>query len=166
MRRKSKTVGISYEPTLAATPLVQASRNSKLCADLWNRSTNVYVQQLLWRPYLFLLKSSVDKWTDGDITNTQALRRTYTDHYAHIRSKVPPERLLNFHPRDGWAPLCEFLGKETPKDEPFPRVNDAASTVRLHYLIVVLRLWHIGRKYLATAAVVGLAYGLARWWKP
>jgi len=73
--------------------------------------------------------------------------------------------LLNFHPRDGWAPLCEFLGKETPKDEPFPRVNEAKSTVRLHYFIVVLRLWHIGRKYLATAAVVGLAYLLARWWK-
>jgi hypothetical protein len=97
------------------------------------------------------------------MSNTEALRRTYTDHYTYVRSKVPPERLLNFHPKDGWAPLCDFLGKEAPKDELFPRVNDAAWTVNLHYFIVVLRLWHIGRKYLGMAVVVGTAYGLARW---
>jgi hypothetical protein len=105
----------------------------------------------------------VDKWTDGDMSNTEALRRSYVDHYAHIRAKVPPERVLNFHPKDGWEPLCEFLGKETPKDQPFPRVNDAASTVSLHYFIVAIRLWHIGRKYLGIAAVVGMAYGYLRW---
>jgi hypothetical protein len=96
------------------------------------------------------------------MSNTATLRRTYIEHYAHIRSKVPPERLLSFHPRDGWEPLCEFLGKEVPKDEAFPRVNEAKSTVRLHYFIVVIRLWHIGRKYIAMAAVVGVAYALAR----
>ncbi|KAF2464562.1 uncharacterized protein BDR25DRAFT_380789 [Lindgomyces ingoldianus] len=121
------------------------------------------IDPLLWRPYFFLLKSSVDAWTDGDISNTEALRRSYTEHYAHVRSKIPQERLLSFHPKDGWVPLCDFLGKEVPKDEPFPRVNDAASTVNLHYFIVVLRLWHIGRKYFGMAAVVGIAYGLARW---
>jgi hypothetical protein len=97
------------------------------------------------------------------MSNTKALRQAYTDHYAHIRSKVPAEKLLNFHPRDGWEPLCEFLGKQVPKDEEFPRVNEAKSTVRLHYFIVAIRLWHIGRKYLAMAAVVGIAYALARW---
>jgi hypothetical protein len=97
------------------------------------------------------------------MSNTEALRRTYTNHYAHVRSKVPPERLLNFHPKDGWVPLCDFLGKEAPPNEPFPRVNDAKSTVNLHYFIVVLRLWHIGRKYLGMAAVVGTAYAIARW---
>lgn len=99
------------------------------------------------------------------MSNTEALRRTYKEHYAHIRSKVAPERLLEFHPKEGWAPLCNFLGKEIPKDEAYPRVNDAASTVNLHYFIVVLRLWHIGRKYIAIATVVGLAYGLAHWSK-
>ena len=97
------------------------------------------------------------------MSNTVALRRTYTEHYAHIRAKVAPKRLLNFHPKDGWAPLCEFLGKDVPEDVPFPRVNEAASTVRLHYIIVIFRLWHIGRKYVGVAAVVGIAYGLTRW---
>lgn len=119
----------------------------------------------MWRPYYYLLKSSVDKWTDGDMSNTDALRRTYTEHYAHVRSKVAPERLLNFHVKKGWGPLCEFLGKEVPKDEAFPRINDAKWTVNLHYYLVFLRLWHIGRKYLGMAVVVGIAYWLPRWFR-
>jgi hypothetical protein len=103
----------------------------------------------------------MDKWTDGDMNNTEALRRTHTDHYVHVRSKVPLERLLNFHLKDGWQPFCEFLGKAAQNDEVFPRVNEAVSTVRLHYLIVVIRLWHIGRKYLTMVAVAGIAYLLA-----
>jgi hypothetical protein len=31
---------------------------------------------------------------------------------------------LVFDVREGWAPLCEFLGVEAP-DEPFPRLNEA-----------------------------------------
>jgi hypothetical protein len=107
----------------------------------------------------------MDKWTNGDLSNTEALRRTYINHYAYIRSKVPPEKLLNFHPRDGWEPLCDFLGKEVPRDEAFPRVNDSNSFVRVQYFIVAIRLWHIGRKYLAMVAVAGIAYLLAHWSK-
>jgi hypothetical protein len=35
---------------------------------------------------------------------------------------LPPERLLVFQPKQGWAPLCEFLGVPVPEG-PFPRVN-------------------------------------------
>jgi hypothetical protein len=107
----------------------------------------------------------VHKWTDGDISNTEALRRTYTEHYANIRAKVPSERLLSFHVSEGWEPLCRFLGKEVPKDEPFPRINEAKWTVNLHRYLIALRLWHVGRKYFGMAAAVGIAYGLLRWTK-
>ena len=36
---------------------------------------------------------------------------------------VPPERLLVFEPKQGWEPLCAFLGKPVP-DQPFPHIND------------------------------------------
>jgi hypothetical protein len=39
-----------------------------------------------------------------------------------IIDTLPPERLLVFQPKQGWGPLCEFLGVPVPK-EPFPRVN-------------------------------------------
>ena len=35
---------------------------------------------------------------------------------------LPPERLLVFSPKDGWEPLCSFLGVAVPAG-PFPRVN-------------------------------------------
>jgi hypothetical protein len=97
------------------------------------------------------------------MSNSAALRTSFTDHYDHIRARVPKRNLLEFHPRDGWAPLCEFLGHEAPKDVPFPNINDAASTVRLQYFIVIIRLWQMSRKYLGVALAVGISYGLSRW---
>ncbi len=34
------------------------------------------------------------------------------------------ERLLVYEVKDGWKPLCEFLGVEVPEEKPFPRLND------------------------------------------
>jgi Sulfotransferase domain len=45
-------------------------------------------------------------------------------HNEAVRRRVPPERLLVFDVREGWAPLCDFLGVEAP-DGPFPRLNEA-----------------------------------------
>jgi hypothetical protein len=44
-----------------------------------------------------------------------------------IKSQVPPDRLLVFRARDGWGPLCEFLGVAAPDTE-FPRVNSREET--------------------------------------
>jgi hypothetical protein len=40
-----------------------------------------------------------------------------------VEKTVPADRLLVWEPRDGWEPLCEFLGVDVP-DEPLPHVND------------------------------------------
>ena len=42
---------------------------------------------------------------------------------AEVESTVPAERLLVWHPKDGWEPMCEFLDVEVP-DDPLPQVND------------------------------------------
>lgn len=97
------------------------------------------------------------------MSNSAALRKTYIDHYDHVRAKVPKDNLLEFHPREGWAPLCEFLGHEAPKDTPFPNVNDSASTVRLHYIIVAITLWGMLKKYVGIGLAVVIAYVVARW---
>lgn len=44
-------------------------------------------------------------------------------HNEEVRRLVPEDRLLIYDVREGWAPLCAFLGVEEP-DEPFPRAND------------------------------------------
>ena len=39
---------------------------------------------------------------------------------------LSPERLLVFDVREGWGPLCRFLGVDEPST-PFPRVNESAT---------------------------------------
>ena len=47
----------------------------------------------------------------------------YEDWYAHVKRTVPKEQLLEFNVKQGWEPLCKFLGKPVP-NKPFPRFND------------------------------------------
>ena len=61
----------------------------------------------------------------------------YKEWKEEVEALVPPERLLVWHPREGWEPLCTFLGVEQPIIA-FPNVNDTASiqkNVRMMKLI-------------------------------
>ena len=40
----------------------------------------------------------------------------------YVKSVVPKEDLLIWNLKDGWEPLCTFLGKEIP-NEPIPHDN-------------------------------------------
>ncbi|CAA9517394.1 MAG: hypothetical protein AVDCRST_MAG12-3562 [uncultured Rubrobacteraceae bacterium] len=50
-------------------------------------------------------------------------------HSEEVKRRVPPDRLLVYEVREGWGPLCEFLGVPEPY-EPFPHLNDAAGMRR------------------------------------
>lgn len=52
-------------------------------------------------------------------------------HNEDVRKTVEPSRLLVFNVKEGWGPLCDFLGVSIPA-EPFPRVNDTASFLAWH----------------------------------
>ena len=45
-------------------------------------------------------------------------------HIESVKDRVPPEKLLVYSVKQGWGPLCEFLGVEEPADKPFPHLND------------------------------------------
>jgi hypothetical protein len=51
----------------------------------------------------------------------------FNRHNEHVRRTVPRERLLLYEVRDGWEPLCAFLGVPVPDGKPFPRLNDSAT---------------------------------------
>ncbi len=59
---------------------------------------------------------------DHKIHDHDTLLRVFAENEAAVKAAIPPERLLVFEAKDGWAPLCDFLGVATP-DEPYPRVN-------------------------------------------
>jgi len=53
------------------------------------------------------------------------LIEAFAAHNAAVRESIPADRLLVYEVRDGWEPLCAFLGTPVPS-EPFPRTNDRA----------------------------------------
>lgn len=47
-------------------------------------------------------------------------------HNEFVKAKVPANRLLVYEIKQGWEPLCEFLGVDVP-DTPMPHLNDTES---------------------------------------
>lgn len=47
----------------------------------------------------------------------------FNQHVEEVKKHVPPEKLLVYNVREGWEPLCSFLGVAVPKDKPFPALN-------------------------------------------
>jgi hypothetical protein len=66
-------------------------------------------------------------WSVGDdIPDEELAVAAFHRHTARVKESIPPKRLLVFDVRQGWAPLCAFLGVPPPADEPFPHLNDSA----------------------------------------
>ena len=52
----------------------------------------------------------------------------YTKHNARVKATIPRDDLLVYNVKQGWKPLCEFLGLEVP-DVPFPCLNVKSSAI-------------------------------------
>ena len=50
------------------------------------------------------------------------LEKAFVAHNTAVRETIPAEQLLVFDVRQGWEPLCEFLGAPVPTTD-FPRTN-------------------------------------------
>jgi hypothetical protein len=81
-----------------------------------------------WAAYISLVKQmwaksgllAGEQETPG-LGNMAAAMEFYN---AEVKQTVPADRLLVWSPRDGWAPLCEFLEVPVP-DVPVPHLNDS-----------------------------------------
>jgi len=59
---------------------------------------------------------------DGKAKDRAFMTDWFERRNQEVIDALPAERLLVFSPKQGWGPLCEFLGVPVP-DGPFPRVN-------------------------------------------
>ncbi|CAK9033330.1 unnamed protein product [Durusdinium trenchii] len=59
--------------------------------------------------------------SDAQDSKQQCIQ-SYRKHLQNLTQAIPKDRLLIFNMSDGWAPLCNFLGKSIPK-QPFPHVD-------------------------------------------
>jgi hypothetical protein len=69
-----------------------------------------------------------DMWVKADMMipsggDRQEMAKEFDSWNQTVIDTVPEERLLVWHPKDGWEPLCEFLEVDVP-DGPVPNVND------------------------------------------
>lgn len=53
------------------------------------------------------------------------LMDAFVAHNEAVKATIPADQLLVFEAKEGWEPLCAFLGAPAP-DGPFPRTNDRA----------------------------------------
>jgi hypothetical protein len=65
-----------------------------------------------------------DQTFDGKFEDRRYAIEVFMRHNEEVKKHVPPERLLVYEVKEGWKPLCEFLGVAIPKEEPFPHLND------------------------------------------
>lgn len=78
----------------------------------------------------FMVKTIV--WTDlfRDRTDEpEFTKEIFRTHNQTVQEVIPADRLLVYQVKEGWQPLCDFLGVPVP-DEPFPHVNDSRSFKR------------------------------------
>ncbi len=65
----------------------------------------------------------------GNFEDRQHAIAIFNQHIEAVKQRVPPDRLLVYNVKEGWEPLCAFLGVEVPVGKPFPHLNERSSFV-------------------------------------
>ena len=73
---------------------------------------------------------------------------------------MPKEDLLIFNVKDGWRPLCDFLGVPIPKNIPFPHVNTGDNMIKTLNIVKLIPYLTI---ILVTITLLYYLYLLNKW---
>jgi len=96
------------------TPLEKIKMIGKLLSSA--RARNV-VKCIKWFKKVFFSEQMQGRFGDKEFA-----KKFWEDHIADVKAFVPEDNLLVYDVRDGWGPLCKFLGVEEPS-EPLPHLN-------------------------------------------
>jgi Sulfotransferase domain len=64
---------------------------------------------------------------EGRLEDKSYVMSVFNQHINEVKQTVPSERLLVYQVKEGWEPLCRFLGKPIPEGQPFPNLNKRSS---------------------------------------
>lgn len=124
------------------------------------------VRLLTWRPrrepdLLDEVQRIARRHEGGQFTNREEAVAAFEQHIADVRATVPADQLLIYSVRDGWGPLCAFLGVPEPTT-PFPRENDRATFRRRQHKAFTRVVARRAVAAAGLAAAVTLAVWVAR----
>ncbi|MBI2717464.1 MAG: hypothetical protein HY245_11925 [Rhizobiales bacterium] len=75
------------------------------------------------RPLLDMAAGVTAKSGFVDGLDRDGIVGTFKGHADAVKKSIPADRLLVFEVKDGWPPLCRFLGRPIPA-APFPKSNN------------------------------------------
>jgi hypothetical protein len=101
-------------------------------------------------------KVILDGTFDGRIDDREYAAKVFERHTEEVKARVPEGRLLVYEVREGWGPLCEFLGVEAPEG-PFPHLNGREEFPRMMRRQMVAVLAPNAVKVLAAASALLVA---------
>lgn len=101
------------------------------------RLTSTWEYAVIWffvphmrRTYAMNQKGIWQRTFGGRFEDREVALAVFQQHIEEVKRTVPADRLLVFDVKEGWSPLCNFLGLPIP-EQPFPHRNDAGSIARL-----------------------------------
>ncbi len=108
-------------------PVLLSTRSS---AQVWYDSADATIfQTSQWEPdndaasrQLAMIATLFERSIGVPLDDATAVMAAYEAHNAAVRAAIPADRLFEYQPGDGWAPLCAALALPEP-DEPFPHTN-------------------------------------------
>jgi len=77
------------------------------------------------KEWLEMVAGVIVKTGFPDGLSRDGLIKAFSAHNEAVRSTIPASQLLVYEVKEGWGPLCEFLGTPVPSG-PFPRTNNRA----------------------------------------
>jgi hypothetical protein len=87
--------------------------------------------QLLMRVFGMIQRDIFGGHFQGKIDDPEHCMAVFNRHNEEVRATVPPEKLLVYEVKEGWEPLCRFLGVPVPEGKPFPHLNEREAFQRM-----------------------------------
>jgi hypothetical protein len=97
---------------------------------------------LLKRFYHLLGMTEFGPLGETGFQDPEHCKKVYVTMHEQVRNMAPTENLLDFQLKQGWGPLCKFLGQDIPA-APFPRINESAEFGERMWLIrkhIIMRI--------------------------
>jgi hypothetical protein len=116
-----------WEPQTEAFPDALILLSTRDSESWWRSCDNTIFQvfrstdQKMPDDWTAMVTEMFKRFAGGPLEKATAIA-AYERHNDHVRATAPPDRLLEWHPGDGWEPICRALGVDVP-EEPFPHVN-------------------------------------------